>query len=208
MRMSLLYSGLALAATAALLSGCATDQGAGVRAGVSVTRFHLGDPIARGSISVEPGNSADAGSLEFAQLSGPVARELTRLGWTIAPPGARSEQVATMRVVQTRREGGSGRRSGISIGIGGATGGYRSGVDVGVGGTIPIGRARDNGILVTSLAIRIQRRSDATVAWEGRAEIEATSGSPLADQRAAVDRLATALFQDFPGESGRTITVR
>lgn len=208
MRMSLLRSGLALAATAALLSGCATDQGAGVRAGVSVTRFHLGDPIARGSISVEPGNSADAGSLEFAQLSGPVARELTRLGWTIAAPGARSEQVATMRVVQTRREGGSGRRSGISIGIGGATGGYRSGVDVGVGGTIPIGRARDNGILVTSLAIRIQRRSDATVAWEGRAEIEATSGSPLADQRAAVDRLATALFQDFPGESGRTITVR
>ena len=208
MRMSLLHSGLALAATAALLSGSATDQGAGVRAGVSVTRFHLGDPIARGSISVEPGNAADAGSLEFAQLSGPVARELTRLGWTIAPPGARSEQVATMRVVQTRREGGPGRRSGISIGIGGATGGYRSGVDVGVGGTIPIGRARDNGILVTSLAIRIQRRSDATVAWEGRAEIEATPGSPLADQRAAVDRLATALFQDFPGESGRTITVR
>ena len=208
MRMSLLHSGLALAATAALLSGCATDQGAGVRAGVSVTRFHLGDPIARGSISVEPGNSADAGSLEFAQLSGPVARELARLGWTIAPPGARSEQVATMRVVQTRREGGPGRRSGISIGIGGGTGGYRNGVDVGVGGTIPIGRARDNGILVTSLAIRIQRRSDATVAWEGRAEIEATSGSPLADQRAAVDRLATALFQDFPGESGRTITVR
>jgi len=207
MRMSLLRSGLALAAAAALLGGCATDQGSGARAGASVTRFHLGEPIARGSILIEPGNSGDAGSLEFAQLSGPVARELTRLGWTIVPPGATSEQVATMRVVQTMREGPA-RRSGLSIGLGGATGGYRSGGGVGVGGTIPIGGARRGGILVTSLAIRIQRRSDATVAWEGRAEIEAAAGSPLADQRVAVDRLATALFQDFPGESGRTITVR
>lgn len=208
MRVSMLRSSFLIVAAAALVAGCATEQGAVSRSGVTVTRFHLGQPIARGAIRVEPGNSADANSLEFAQLSGPVARELTRLGWTIAPPGAPSEQVATMRVVQTRREGGPARRSGLSIGIGGATGGYRSGVGLGASGTIPIGRARDNGILVTSLAIRIQRRSDATVAWEGHAEIEARAGSPLADQRAAVDRLAAALFQDFPGESGRTITVR
>jgi len=206
--MSMLRSSLVLAAAAILAAGCATEQGAVSRSGVTLTRFHLDQPIARGSIRVEPGNSADENSLEFTQLSGPVVRELTRLGWTIAPAGAPSEQVATVRIVQTRREGGPARRSGLSIGIGGGTGGYHGGAGVGVGGTIPIGRARESGILVTSLAIRIQRRSDATVAWEGRAEIEATPGSPLADQRAAVDRLATALFQGFPGESGRTITVR
>lgn len=199
---------LSLAFAAALLAaGCATDQGAVSRSGVSVTRFHLGGPIARGTIRVEPGHSEDADSLEFTQLSGPIARELTRLGWTVASAPGPTEQVATARIMRTMREGPD-RRSSISIGLGGGGGGRHGGVGIGAGGTIPIGRARHGGIVTTRLAIRIQRRSDATIAWEGRAEIEAALGSPLADERAAVDRLASALFQDFPGESGRTITVR
>ena len=63
------------------------------------------------------------------------------------------------------------------------------------------------GGLVSELRVRIQRRSDATVAWEGRAETETRAGS-AADRGALVDRLAVALFRDFPGESGRTIRVR
>jgi hypothetical protein len=62
--------------------------------------------------------------------------------------------------------------------------------------------------IVGELEVRIQRRSDGSVPWTGRARLEARARSPLADRRAAVDRLATALFQDFPGESGRTIRVR
>jgi hypothetical protein len=56
--------------------------------------------------------------------------------------------------------------------------------------------------------VRIQRRSDATVAWEGRARMDARAGSALAERGAAVDALAAALFRDFPGESGRTIRAR
>ena len=191
---------------AALLAGCATETS--LDAGASVTRFHLGQQIARSQIAVEPADRADAASLEFSQIAAPVERELTRLGWTVVRGNARSEQVAVVRIDQAVREG-QRRRSGLSIGVGGGTGGWgRSGVGVGVGGTVPIGGARPNQIVLTELGVRIQRRSDATVAWEGRAQTEARGGSPMADPRAAADRLASALFQDFPGESGRTIRVR
>ncbi|MGQ0589284.1 MAG: DUF4136 domain-containing protein [Sphingosinicella sp.] len=190
------------AIAAAALAGCATDQGMGVREGASVTRFHLGQPIARGEIRVEPSDPAAASSLEFGQLAAPVERELARLGWTIARGNARSEQVAVVRVEQGSRA--ASRGGGLSIGLGGGSFGRRSGV--GVGGTIPVGGSGP--IVVTELEVRIQRRSDATVAWEGRAQTEARAGSPLANPIAAADRLAIALFQDFPGESGRTIRVR
>jgi hypothetical protein len=68
--------------------------------------------------------------------------------------------------------------------------------------------SRPDGAVATELAVRIQRRSDATVAWEARGRLEARANAPLAARGAAVDALAAALFRDFPGESGRTIRVR
>ena len=56
--------------------------------------------------------------------------------------------------------------------------------------------------------MRIKRRSDGTVFWEGRATMEARVGTADSDRVVAVNRLAQALFQDFPGESGRTIRAR
>lgn len=187
----------------ALVAGCATDD---LASGSQVTRFHLGQPIARGQIAVEPTDPRDANSLEFAQISDSVERELTRLGWTVARGNAGTEQIALVGVQQRAREG---RRSGLSIGIGvgGASYGRNSGVGVGVGGTIPI-TGRANQIVGTQLSVRIQRRSDATVAWEGRAETEARGGTPLATRGGASGPLAEALFRDFPGESGRTIRIR
>jgi hypothetical protein len=188
-----------------LLGGCAMD--AGVSPYASVTRFHLGQPVARGPIAVEPADPADANSLEFTRIAAPVERELARLGWTVGPRDGRSEQVAVVRIDQAERA--AQRRSGFSIGIGGGTGSYgrHSGVGVGGGVTVPIGGG-SNLVVATQLAVRIQRRSDATVAWEGRAETEARAGTPAASPAAAADRLAAALFRDFPGESGRTIRVR
>ena len=192
------------AIAAAALAGCATDQGMGVRDGASVTSFHLGQPIARGEIRVEPSDPAAANSLEFGQLAAPVERELARLGWTVLRGNARTEQVAVVRIEQGSRA--ASRGGGLSIGLGGGSFGRRSGVGVGVGASVPVGGSGP--IVVTELGVRIQRRSDATVAWEGRAQTEARAGSPLANSIAAADRLAAALFQDFPGESGRTIRVR
>lgn len=191
-------------AAASSLSGCAMELGGGPTSGASVTRFHLGQPIARGEIRVEAGDPGEMGSLELAALAAPVERELARLGWTVASGNARSEQVAVVRLRQGRRAASNG--SGLSIGVGGATGGYRSGVGAGVGATIPVGGSGPN--VMSELSVRIQRRSDATVAWEGRAVTEARDTSPLASPQGAADRLAAALFQDFPGESGRTIRVR
>lgn len=202
--MKRIASGLGALAGLALLSGCMTDTGP---TRPSVTRFHLGQPIARAVISVEPSDPADARSLEFDAISDAVGRELTRLGWTVQKGNAGSEQVAIVTVNQESRI--APRRSGLSIGIGGgvASSGRSSGVGVGGGVNVPVGRTTDQ-LVATQLAVRIQRRSDATVAWEGRADYEARAGTPDAARTAAADRLAEALFRDFPGESGRTIRVR
>ena len=194
---------IALGATLSL-SGCAMETGGGVASGASVTRFHLGQPIARGEIRVEAGDPGELGSLELAALATPVERELARLGWTVVGGNPRTEQVAVVRLRQGRRAAPS--RGGLSIGVGGGTGGYRSGVGAGVGATIPVGGSGP--IVMSELSVRIQRRSDATVWWEGRAITEARETAALAAPHAAADYLAAALFRDFPGESGRTIRVR
>jgi hypothetical protein len=193
----------------ALLAGCTMDMGGGgASSAASVTRFHLGQPIARGPIAIEPADPADANGLEFEQVAAAVGRELSRLGWTVEPRNGRSEQVAVVGIEQGARPGG--RRGGLSVGlgVGGASWGRRSGVGVGVGGSIPVTGGGPNMLVGTELSVRIQRRSDATVAWEGRAQIEARGGTPLASRAGAADKLAWALFRDFPGESGRTIRVR
>ncbi len=191
-----------------LLAGCAMEMGGGPSTAASVTRFHLGQPIARGPIAVEPADPADANSLEFNQIAASVERELARLGWTVEARSGRTEQVAVVRVDQAARQGRRGGGVSVGLGVGGGSWGRGGGVGVGVGGTVPIAGNRANQVVATQLGVRIQRRSDATVAWEGRAESEARADSPQAGRAAAADRLAGALFQDFPGESGRTIRVR
>jgi hypothetical protein len=196
----------ALLAVAAL-AGCAADYG--VQRYATATRFHLGQQIARGEIAIEPAAAADAGSLEFGQIAASVERELTRLGWNVVHGNARSEQVAVIRVEQAAHLA-QGSGFSIGVGVGGADYGrygHGGGVAGGVGATIPI-TGQANQVVGTQLGVRIQRRSDATVAWEGHAEMEALGGTPLASRSGAADRLAAALFQDFPGESGRTIRVR
>jgi hypothetical protein len=202
--MNKFVSGLTAFAALALVAGCATDD---MVTGASVTRFHLGQPIARGPIAIESVDPRDNNSLEFQAISAPIARELARLGWTVVPNNA-SEQVAAISLTQQPRE--AVRRSGVSIGIGGGTGGYgrHGGVGVGGGVSVPLGGSGTNVVIGSQLSVRIQRRSDATVAWEGRAQTEARAGTPLASRAGAADRLAAALFRDFPGESGRTIRVR
>jgi hypothetical protein len=99
------------------------------------------------------------------------------------------------------------RRSGFSIGLGGGSYGWNGGVGAGV--TIPIGgSAKPGQVAITRLVVQIKRRSDSTVIWEGRAETSGIAGTPAADPAASVQRLAAAMFKDFPGPSGQTITVK
>ncbi|WP_174274642.1 DUF4136 domain-containing protein [Sphingomonas bacterium] len=191
---------LVAASLAALaLGGCTTTPV------TRVTRFHLDQRVAPGQIAVEPILPADRGSLEFQSYASIVGAELARLGFTEAPGVARSEQVAAIVVERGSRETLS-RGSPISIGIGGGSYGYRGGVGGGI--SFPIGKPRSTEIVATRLIVQIKRRSDASVVWEGRAETSVSAGSPAADPKATVQRLATALFSGFPGESGRTVTVK
>jgi hypothetical protein len=167
------------------LTGCATSRGGGVGAqagGIDVNRTHLGQPLARAQIAVEPVNAADANNPEFRAYAGAVERQLVRLGYTIAPNRPASEQIARVAVQQ-------GSRAALTTGW--------------PAGLAPASRA--SGSVATLLDVRIQRRSDGTTFWQGRAVAEAPPGTPRAG---LVERLAEALFRDFPGESGRTIRVR
>ena len=190
----------AMLGSALALAGCAAQQPT-----ARVTRFHLGQPIARGEIAVEPRNPATAKSLEFSTYANAVGAELARAGFRLAPGLAKSELVAVVDVSRgTRAMYDEG--SPFSIGIGGGTFGRNVGVGGGV--SFPVGKSRTRELIGTQLAVQIKRRSDGTVIWEGRAMSEARSDTPYADPDAAVPRLAAALFQGFPGESGRTITVK
>lgn len=183
------------------LSACASSDGPRP---AEVTRFHLNQPIARGSIAVEPFDQRDTGDLEFRSYADAVARELARQGWTVVDTPGQSEQVALVSLSQGSREEVT-TRSPVSIGVGGSTGGWSSGVGGGI--SFGLGGNRGGEVIGTMMEVSIKRRSDGTVFWEGRARTEARAGSPAASPAAAADKLASALFLDFPGESARTITV-
>jgi len=187
-------------AGAALLASCASTNRS-----ADVTRFHLGQPVARSSVYVAPLNAADASSLEFRTYAAAVTDELRQAGFTPAPALAQAEIVATVDVGQTTRESLS-RGSGLSIGIGGGT----FGRNVGIGGSvnIPVGERRPNQIAVTTLGVQLKRRSDNSVVWEGRALTEGQLGSNAGAPGTVVPALADALFREFPGPSGRTVRVR
>lgn len=172
------------------LAACASVQGGGRDAatGPEVTRFHLGQPVARGQIAIEAFDPADANLPEFRTYAASVARELARLGWTVVNTLGQSEQVALVDVEQ-------GTRAALAVGRVGA-------------GTPPAVAAGAPTTVATRLEVRIKRRSDGTVFWEGRSVMDTRGGANAADRANIVSNLAAALFQDFPGESGHTIRTR
>ncbi|ARS28809.1 DUF4136 domain-containing protein [Sphingomonas sp. KC8] len=193
-------SRLAIFGSALALAGCAAQVPP-----VQVTRFHLGQPLAPGEVAVEPRDPTLAGSLEFRVQAGAVSAELARRNYRLAAGVSKSELVAVVDVMQRSRMDGNGG-SPVSVGIGG--GSYGGGVGLGGGISFPIGKAKSREVVQTELSVQLKRRSDGTVIWEGRARSEVRGGTPEATSEAIVRRLAAALFEDFPGESGRTVTVK
>lgn len=189
----------ALAATA-LLGGCATSTPQ-----ARVTRFHTAQPIERADIAIEPRQPGGDASLSFESHAAAVARALEAQGFRRAAETRRSTYVALVEVSRITREVGPAR-SPASIGIGLGTGGGH----FGVGGSvqIPVGKPRAREAVRTELFVQIKRRVDGQALWEGRAETEADIKAGAADATTTIDRLADALFRGFPGESGKTITVK
>lgn len=193
---------LAALAPAALLAGCTTPA---YVSPVEVTRFTGAQPaqLGRGPIAVRPAPGQPADSWDYAAFQAAVAAELQELGYTVTDSAA---QVAEIRVDRAVARNDLGRRSPVSVGVGGSTGSYGSGVGMGVG--INLGGRRPAEQIDTQLQVMIRPNAGGDAAWEGRARFTATANSQFADQRAAAGKLADALFSGFPGRSGETIEVR
>lgn len=181
------------------LSACVVPTGP-----VEVTRFNRaaeGVTYGSGTYSVAVAGDAAAGqSLAVSPYLAAVAREMQRLGYAERIGG--SDVTAEVRASTERFE--PERRSPVSVGVGGSTGSYGSGVGLGVGINLGGGPKAQ---VETTLSVRIIRRSDNLVIWEGRASQAAKAGSPAAQPGIAASKLAEAMFKDFPGVSGETIRV-
>ncbi|AWW72870.1 hypothetical protein CD351_00345 [Erythrobacter sp. KY5] len=187
-------------ALAGALSACA-----GAYTGpVEVTRFVSEQPamLGQGTITLEfPDELRNAGARDaFASA---VASELTALGYTVVMDAQSARQTATIRTsrnsIETADRGGP-----VSVGVGGGTGTFGSGVGVGLG--INLGGGERGPRVVTELAVRISGPDGASL-WEGRAEQPTSMKSPYADVDASARTLAAALFKDFPGGNGETVTI-
>lgn len=181
--------GILLPLVAASLAGCAATIPP-----VEVTRFHLKQPIAGGALAIET-----APTIEGATYGNAVRNGLVRHGFNEGTPADYTAKTTFSRLSREQA-----RSSPFRIGIGG--GSYGGGLGIGVGTSIGLGSTRRE-IVVTRLAVQLVRNSDKSVVWEGRAETEAPANAPAAQPGLAAQKLAEALFADFPGESGKTVLV-
>ncbi|WP_242096357.1 MULTISPECIES: DUF4136 domain-containing protein [unclassified Sphingomonas] len=196
----------ALALTATLLAGCTT---AGNLPPTEVLRYHLGADVARGTIAVAPPADAGPATIEFQTYADAVRAQLLQAGYADPAPGTPAQFTAIV-TFDTQTQEGPPRRSPFSVGLGGASFGGNRGGGVGLGGGVsfPVGGGgRGREVLLTQLSVAIQR-ADRTPVWEGHAHTAADLRSPQSATPAQAAKLAAALFTGFPGESGRTITVR
>lgn len=195
---------LAGAAAAALaLSACATSPYTGP---VEVTRFVAASPagLGQGTIAIvfPDGVSNMAARSAFAAS---IGAELTQLGYRVVPEGTPATQTATVRIARTPISAVvQNRRGPVNVGVGGQTGGFGSGVGMGVG--INLGGGRESPDAQTELSVRIDDARN-TALWEGRAQIATGVKSPYSQTDASARTLAAALFRDFPGGNGDTVTI-
>ena len=201
MRVAKLNWALLPMSAALLLSGCVVPTGP-----VEVTRFNRaaeGQTYGKGSFAVVA--AVDASSLAASPYLAAVSREMQRVGY--AEDSKSGDVIATVSFSVLEAELARGR-SPVSVGVGGSAGGYRSGVGVGVGLDLTNLLNKPKPRILTELSVRIKRRGDDLVIWEGKAVQESSAGTPAAQPGIAASKLAEALFKEFPGKSGETITVR
>lgn len=170
---------------------------------VEVTRFHLLTPpapaITGSSIRVEPADPAAQSELQFGALATIATAELARAGFTQPTGGQAPDHIVRIGLSGTSEI--VRKRSPISVGIGGSTGGWNGGVGGGV--SFPIGGGTRT-VTQAQLTLQIRRASDGRAIWEGRASAIA----PGADALTAAPALLQALLTNFPGPTGQTQTVK
>lgn len=184
-----------------VLAGCATTR----PGPVDVTRFHRASEVslAPGTYSIEMPSEYAAGSLEASVWTNAVAAELNSLGFQQASGSA--QYVVSVQSARTMIDPAlGGRRSPVSVGVGGSTGSYGSGLGLGIGIDLS-GPPKPR--IGYDLSVRVSRSADKEVVWEGRAATETKQGSAADQPGLIATKMADALFKGFPGESGKSIRV-
>jgi hypothetical protein len=139
---------------------------------------------------------------EMISYRAAVDAELRRLGYGPAPSDGPTPLLIKLSLDRSERRGEGA--SPVSVGVGGSTGSFGSGLGVGVG--INLGGGPRHWIDLT-LNVRIDDAATGSALWEGRALASIPAKAPAAQPSLAAAKLAQALFKDFPGETGRTISV-
>lgn len=193
--------GFRLTGVAALLAltACASTGSAPV----DVTRFWNQPPPRQASVTLVPMPGIDSASLEYRAYADAVAAAMARSGFRVA-----TEQGADLTAAigyETAVAQPVRRRSPVSVGGAASTGSYGSGFGLGIGIDLS---GPPKPVVASRLTIRLSRAGDVSPLWEARAETAAKQGTAAAQPAAVSRRLADAVFRDFPGKPGSTISVR
>ncbi|MFT8797350.1 DUF4136 domain-containing protein [Zymomonas mobilis] len=179
---------------------------------IEVTRFHKSDMATTGIVNIMPHDPTLRNTLEYQRYTASIARNLTRIGFQVTDNPQQAEYTMmydVMRGTHYRDNGQTPPRDtrphgGISLG-----GGYGGGGGISAGISVPVGNGYHTSNKVeTILTAQLSRRDTHQAIWEGRARTEAKSNKAESTPDIAVDRLATAMFGQFPGESGETEKVK
>lgn len=183
---------IALLLFLATLTACASSKPR-----TEITRFHLNQPIPAETVRVEPAGSTDTVSLEYQTYEQYVVDELSRLGFE--PGDERADLIAEVAVVRGI-QAVAPERSPVSVGVGGGSYGGSGGVSGGM--SFPLGGSSGGERYVSQLKVTLIKDSNKSVVWEGsvRQESKTAPAAPAENMRA----LVSALFAEFPGESGKT----
>ncbi|MEP3052447.1 MAG: hypothetical protein ABJP48_06830 [Erythrobacter sp.] len=196
-------------ATAFLLSACATVP---PPSPIEVTRFHQAEALQqteRGVFFVEFAPSIENPGLELAPYKAAVASELSTLGYE---EGSRdtATTIAQISIAQFEVDRLGQNRGPVSVGVGGRTGSFGTGVGLGIGINLG-GGSRSGPQIGTELSVSLRTAENGVPAasnlWEGRAEVRISQQSPESAPTSTAELLASALFDEFPGNNGETITI-
>lgn len=189
------------ACAALLLTGCAAP-----RITNDVTTFHDEITPAGETIRVIPADPANAGSLEFQTYASRINEELREAGYTpVTEPDVVTDLIAEVDYsVATGPSERSGRRSGASVGVGYGFGRWYNPWSIGVSVPVFGGQRVPTPLYHRILELNIVEAEDAEQRlFEGRVISDGTEGA----LNVVMPHLITAMFTDFPGESGTTKVV-
>ncbi|MGL4540973.1 MAG: DUF4136 domain-containing protein [Polymorphobacter sp.] len=207
MRVKILFAAAALT----LVSACAPTFTA------QVARCQVLPPPAGQSFTIAPLDPSKVGSIEFATFAGYVRRGLIDAGFVEAPMPANATIIAKFdyavgvgptQINSTSAWGsgcagawGCGSNWGAGAGWG-RYGGFGGWGGWGGGWGAPV--VYSTNTFNSFVELHIDRTADKASLFEGRAQANTTRS----DITFLVPNLVRALFTDFPGVSGQTLTIR